>query len=96
MTVAFFAYLIYAATHNILLRCRINIVTVKHRQTHRRMNVLLLTIFGKINAAIKRYFKYRETVYQLSLLTSRDLQDLGINRCDIEFIARNSAKGLGR
>ena len=58
--------------------------------------MLLLTIFAKINAAIKRYFTYRQTVYELNLLTSRDLADLGINRSEIEFIARNSAKGLGR
>ena len=57
---------------------------------------MLLTIFAKINTAIKNYLKYRQTVYELGRLTSRDLQDLGINRSEIEFIARNSANGIGR
>jgi uncharacterized protein YjiS (DUF1127 family) len=54
---------------------------------------MLLTILSKINASIKRYLDYRRTVYELNMLTNRDLQDLGINRCDIEFIAWNSARG---
>lgn len=54
---------------------------------------MLLTILSKINASIKRYLDYRRTVYELNMLTNRDLQDLGINRCDIEFIAWNSAQG---
>ena len=41
---------------------------------------MLLTLI----AAVKRYFKYRETMYELSQLTRRDLQDLGINRNEIE------------
>lgn len=49
---------------------------------------MLLTLFSKINAAIKRYMEYRTTVYELNRLTDRDLTDLGIHRCDIEFIAR--------
>ena len=56
---------------------------------------MLLTLIANINKAIKRYFTYRQTVYELGRLTSRDLQDLGINRSEIEFIARNSA-GFGR
>ena len=52
---------------------------------------MLLTLIS----AVKRYLKYRETMYELSRLTRRDLQDLGIQRCDIEFIARNSA-GFGK
>ena len=48
---------------------------------------MLLTLI----AAVKRYFEYRNTVYELGRLTARDLQDLGINRCDIEFIARKHA-----
>jgi uncharacterized protein YjiS (DUF1127 family) len=52
---------------------------------------MLLTLVSNINAAIKRYLKYRNTVYELNQLTSRDLRDLGIARCDIEFIARKHA-----
>ena len=35
--------------------------------------------------------RYRETVSQLGRLTNRELNDLGINRGDIEFIATKSA-----
>jgi uncharacterized protein YjiS (DUF1127 family) len=54
---------------------------------------MLLTFLSSINASIKRYLEYRKTVYELNQLTGRDLQDLGINRCDIEFIAWNAANG---
>lgn len=40
--------------------------------------------------AIKRYRKYRKTVSELERLTDRDLSDLGISRCDIRHIARQS------
>ena len=35
--------------------------------------------------------RYRETVSQLGRLTNRELNDLGINRGDIEFVAIRSA-----
>ena len=54
---------------------------------------MFLTFFANINKAIKRYMDYRTTMYELNMLSNRDLQDLGINRCDIEFIAWNSANG---
>ena len=54
---------------------------------------MLLTFLSSINASIKRYLEYRKTVYELNQLTGRDLRDLGINRCDIEFVAWNSANG---
>lgn len=57
---------------------------------------MLLTIFGGITRALKRYMTYRRTVNELQLLSTRDLADLGINRCDIEFIARNASNGIGR
>jgi len=44
-----------------------------------------------VQEAISAYLKYRRTVYELSLLSGRDLADLGIHRCDIEFVARRSA-----
>ncbi|MCM2475060.1 DUF1127 domain-containing protein [Rhizobium sp. CG5] len=34
--------------------------------------------------------KYRQTVTELGRMTSRELQDLGINRADIPSIARHS------
>ena len=54
---------------------------------------MLLTFLSSVNAAIKRYLEYRKTVYELSQLTNRDLRDLGIARCDIEFIARKHSTG---
>lgn len=42
-------------------------------------------------AAIQRWLAYRETVRELSSLDDRDLADLGINRADIENVARRAA-----
>ncbi len=38
-------------------------------------------------AGISRWFRYRETVRQLSGLSDRELSDLGINRSDIRAVA---------
>ena len=54
---------------------------------------MLLTLIANMAKAIKRWQDYRRTVYELSLLSNRDLQDLGINRGDIEYIAWNAANG---
>ena len=35
---------------------------------------------------------YAKTKYELHNLSNRDLSDIGINRSDIEFIAREHAK----
>ena len=35
--------------------------------------------------------RYRETVAELGKLSSRELNDLGINRSDIPFVARKAA-----
>ena len=37
---------------------------------------------------IRAYFRYRETVTELSRLSDRELDDLGINRFEIDAIAR--------
>ncbi|WP_082511945.1 DUF1127 domain-containing protein [Rhizobium sp. Root1204] len=34
--------------------------------------------------------KYRQTVSELGRMSSRELQDLGINRADIQSVARQS------
>ncbi len=39
-------------------------------------------------AGINRWLRYRETVRQLSRLSDRELNDLGVHRSDIEAIAR--------
>ena len=57
---------------------------------------MLLTLVANVQRAIKKYMEYRTTVYELNRLTNRDLADLGIHRCDIEFIARrHSATKFG-
>ena len=40
---------------------------------------------------IRAYLRYRETVTELSRLSDRELDDLGINRFEIESIARVNA-----
>ena len=47
-----------------------------------------MTFIAKIDTWIKSYLRYRRTVRELSMLSNRDLYDLGINRADIEFLAR--------
>ena len=49
---------------------------------------MLITIISTVTRWIKKEMEYRKTVYELGRLTSRDLRDLGIARCDIEYIAR--------
>ncbi len=38
-------------------------------------------------AGISRWFRYRDTLRQLSGLTDRELSDLGIHRSDIHAVA---------
>lgn len=57
---------------------------------------MLLTLVANVQRAIKKYMEYRATVYELHRLTDRDLADLGIHRCDIEYISRkHSATKFG-
>jgi uncharacterized protein YjiS (DUF1127 family) len=44
------------------------------------------TITEKLNA----WRRYREAVRELSLLSDRELNDIGVRRGDIEFIVRQS------
>jgi uncharacterized protein YjiS (DUF1127 family) len=44
-----------------------------------------------ILSSIRAYRRYRETVRELSHLSDRELNDLGISRYDIPNIARTSA-----
>jgi uncharacterized protein YjiS (DUF1127 family) len=41
-----------------------------------------------ILSKIRAYFRYRETVRELTQLTDRELDDLGISRFEIETIAK--------
>lgn len=44
-----------------------------------------------IAAKIRAFLRYRETVRELSRLTNRELDDLGLTRSEIPFIARSHA-----
>jgi uncharacterized protein YjiS (DUF1127 family) len=43
---------------------------------------------------VRRWAMYRNTVRELSVLSDRDLSDLGINRADIEYVARKHASAI--
>jgi len=47
--------------------------------------------FSRINAAVQRYRLMRRTFAELSALSDRELDDLGIARGDLYAIARESA-----
>lgn len=49
-------------------------------------------LFKKARKALRARASYLNTVSELSRLSDRSLKDLGINRSDIEFIARKNAK----
>ncbi|CAN7460823.1 MULTISPECIES: DUF1127 domain-containing protein [Bosea] len=44
-----------------------------------------------IASKIRSYLRYRETVRELSRLTDRELDDLGLSRSDIQYVARTHA-----
>jgi uncharacterized protein YjiS (DUF1127 family) len=44
-----------------------------------------------ILSKIRAYFRYRETIAELSRLSDRELDDLGINRFEIDRVARSHA-----
>jgi uncharacterized protein YjiS (DUF1127 family) len=50
-------------------------------------------ILSWILSKIRNYRRYRETVEELSRLSDRELDDLGISRYEIESIARTSVHG---
>jgi uncharacterized protein YjiS (DUF1127 family) len=46
-----------------------------------------------ILSKIRNYRRYRETVDELSRLSDRELDDLGISRFEIETVARTGVRG---
>lgn len=44
-------------------------------------------MFNTIKSAIKAHSKRRQTINELSRLSDRELNDLGISRCDIYAVA---------
>jgi uncharacterized protein YjiS (DUF1127 family) len=49
-------------------------------------------IVSWILSKVRSYLQYRETVAELSRLTDRELDDLGISRYDIESVARTGTR----
>ena len=49
-------------------------------------------IVSWILSKIRNYLQYRETVAELSRLTDRELEDLGITRFEIESVARDGTR----
>lgn len=58
----------------------------------------MIESINKITKAIRlvmaRNVRYKTTMQQLSSLSSRELADIGISRCDIPRIAREHAEAL--
>jgi len=52
----------------------------------------MLSLFSIVLRKWNEYATFRKTQYELNGLTDRDLRDLGVARCDIEFIARKHAR----
>lgn len=55
----------------------------------------MLALLGILLRKWKEHTTYLNTKYELGKLSNRDLYDLGIARCDIEFIAREHSKNAG-
>ena len=51
----------------------------------------MLTV-DKLAKRLRSWNRYRTTVRELSQLSDRDLNDLGISRSDIRFIAKKNAR----
>jgi uncharacterized protein YjiS (DUF1127 family) len=91
---AFSAWLIYSIGSSFVHRAGIFAASQDKNTGHRRMapDPQELTMFvSYILAKVQAYFRYRETVRELSLLSTRELDDLGISRFQIESIARQTA-----
>ena len=48
--------------------------------------------FATIATKIQKWRQYRASVRELSRLSDRELNDLGIGRADIEYVAKSSGR----
>ena len=56
---------------------------------------MIYEIINKQIAKINRWQRVNNTMRELSRLTNRELDDLGIARCDIHNVARQSVRKEG-
>ena len=49
----------------------------------------MTTLFKALADKLEAWMRYREAVKELSQLSDRELHDIGINRGNIEYIARH-------
>lgn len=56
------------------------------------MDISNMALFAKLSSLLERRRRESQTAYELSLLSDRDLSDLGISRIDIKRLARESAE----
>jgi uncharacterized protein YjiS (DUF1127 family) len=54
---------------------------------------MVCSLINSSTQFVKQYFRYRKIVDELNNLSTRDLADLGISRCDIEYIAKQNSFG---
>ena len=65
--------------------------SVEHRHDVSPLLELLKDVARKLAASWAWYRNYRQTVSELEGLTKKELDDIGIARCDIPVIAMRSA-----
>lgn len=50
------------------------------------------SLFGRLVDLVREHRRYRRTLNELAGLSSRELDDIGLRRSDIEDVARRSAR----
>lgn len=66
--------------------------TIDQRTTHNTETFGLTAITARLKSAYARNRLYRQTQRELSLLSDRDLADLGMHRGMIDQVARDAAR----
>jgi uncharacterized protein YjiS (DUF1127 family) len=54
---------------------------------------IAMTPFKSISEKLASWRRYRDAIRELSQLTDRELDDIGIRRGDIPFVAAQAAQG---
>lgn len=63
------------------------------RGAHIGLSDRIAAVFSALRDSRQRYRMYRQTVQELSVLSDRELHDLGLSRSSIETIALEAAYG---